>query len=275
MRNAKTRNEFAAAVKAAKTPELLAFYNEQTGKDTKKFASREKAEAQVIALWIEPAKSEAPATAAAPGSLFGNLPEQHAETPVDTGRRDPKHLLDGRRHEERRDVSHIAEGRRGGDRRAAVSEAQKKPDRQLPKLVKVDGYAAEMMQCPVCLDKTEWSSITAAAVEGKPGSDRNFCHDCGTEFYPGNGRIYKKPNTTGLRSLAIVQTWKNPDTKEKRSERHKVFVNGNEYRSVREAFTKLGLPMNKHIKFRMELKAKGKLDFKHGDNVIAFVAEEI
>lgn len=35
-----------------------------------------------------------------------------------------------------------------------------------------------------------------------------------------------------------------------------VSVNGNIYRSVREAFKALGLPDSKHVKFRTELKAK-------------------
>lgn len=64
------------------------------------------------------------------------------------------------------------------------------------------------------------------------------------------------------RSAAIKLSWINKDTAEKRASHHKVSVGGVVYRSVKEAFEKLGLPLEKHIKFRMELKEKGKAVFE-------------
>ena len=43
--------------------------------------------------------------------------------------------------------------------------------------------------------------------------------------------------------------------------RDRVRVDGEEYRSVAEAFTALGLPMNKHQAFRRLLKANRKAEF--------------
>lgn len=50
----------------------------------------------------------------------------------------------------------------------------------------------------------------------------------------------------------------------------KVIVNGTEYRSVKQAFEKLKLPLGRHIRFRMALKKAGKLDFEHNDKKTTF-----
>lgn len=51
----------------------------------------------------------------------------------------------------------------------------------------------------------------------------------------------------------------------------RVLVNGTEYRSVKQAFEKLKLPLGRHIGFRMKLKAAGHLKFddKHDFKVAA------
>ncbi len=49
-----------------------------------------------------------------------------------------------------------------------------------------------------------------------------------------------------------------------------VMVDGTEYRSVKQAFEKLKLPLGRHIKFRMKLKKAGKLDFEHNDKKTTF-----
>lgn len=49
-----------------------------------------------------------------------------------------------------------------------------------------------------------------------------------------------------------------------------VSVDGTEYRSVKQAFEKLKLPLGRHIGFRMKLKAAGKLDFEHNDKKTTF-----
>jgi hypothetical protein len=50
----------------------------------------------------------------------------------------------------------------------------------------------------------------------------------------------------------------------------KVIVNGTEYKSTGAAFNALKLPAGRLIKFRMALKAAGKLDFEHGDKKVSF-----
>ena len=71
----------------------------------------------------------------------------------------------------------------------------------------------------------------------------------------------KKTKAPSLsRSAAIAKSWTVPETAAKRSQRNAVRVDGNEYRSVRQAFEMLDLPMEKRIKFRMELKAAGTLN---------------
>lgn len=55
----------------------------------------------------------------------------------------------------------------------------------------------------------------------------------------------------------IKASWKNKKVAEARSQRNGVEVAGKQYKSVLAAFKELGLPVNKHIKFRLELKANG------------------
>jgi len=71
-------------------------------------------------------------------------------------------------------------------------------------------------------------------------------------------------------SQAIADSWKNPEIAAKRSTRNSVKADGIEYRSVREAFRTLRLPIAKHIPFRMELKAAGKAVFEIGDKKVQF-----
>lgn len=55
---------------------------------------------------------------------------------------------------------------------------------------------------------------------------------------------------------------------------HHVTVNGVEYRSVKDAFEKLNLPLGKHVKFRSELKNEGKKTFEHDGKEYAFALVE-
>lgn len=71
-----------------------------------------------------------------------------------------------------------------------------------------------------------------------------------------NGPAPQRSVTT--RSAGIAESWKVAETRRKRCQRSAVEVDGVEYRSVRQAFAALGLPMKMHIAFRMELKATGK-----------------
>ena len=70
---------------------------------------------------------------------------------------------------------------------------------------------------------------------------------------------------TARRAVGIARSWNDPKVKAKRSTRHRVRVsNGKgdptEYRSVKQAFDELGLPIKEHIHFRMQLKEAGQLE---------------
>jgi hypothetical protein len=65
------------------------------------------------------------------------------------------------------------------------------------------------------------------------------------------------------RSASIAASWKDPKVAAARATRHAVVVvddkgNKETYRSVRQAFEALDLPLGRHIKFRGALKAAGK-----------------
>jgi hypothetical protein len=64
------------------------------------------------------------------------------------------------------------------------------------------------------------------------------------------------------RSSAIAASWTKPGVREARAARHSVKVDGQDYRSELAAFQALGLNVNKHTKFRAELKASGKAVFE-------------
>lgn len=75
-----------------------------------------------------------------------------------------------------------------------------------------------------------------------------YCMGCGGEFGP-------ELKTKNIKlSDAIAESWNDPVVTAKRTTRNKVTVNGTEFKSVRDAFAACGLPMGKHIKFRMSLK---------------------
>lgn len=76
----------------------------------------------------------------------------------------------------------------------------------------------------------------------------------------------KKPTTKPERSTAIAETWKDKNVAARRSARHHVLVappkgSPTEYKSVRQAFMVLALPLGQHIKFRSALKAAGQAEF--------------
>ncbi|QIQ66855.1 hypothetical protein jett_76 [Pseudomonas phage jett] len=68
-------------------------------------------------------------------------------------------------------------------------------------------------------------------------------------------------------SAAIANSWKDPEVARKRTERHGVAVTvkgkRGEFKSCNAAFIEFGLPSSKCIRFRMQLKAAGKLTFEH------------
>ena len=68
------------------------------------------------------------------------------------------------------------------------------------------------------------------------------------------------PESTAAKiSAGVARSWADPDVHAKRTTRNGVTVNDQQYKSVREAFEDLGLPMSRHISFRLVLKAEGKV----------------
>ena len=63
------------------------------------------------------------------------------------------------------------------------------------------------------------------------------------------------------RSAAIAASWTNKQVAAARATRHAVRVGDKTFKSVREAFMVLALPLGQHIKFRGALKAAGKAEF--------------
>ena len=63
------------------------------------------------------------------------------------------------------------------------------------------------------------------------------------------------------RGEAIAASWKNKKVAAARATRHNVKVEDKTYKSVREAFMVLALPLGQHIKFRGALKAAGRAEF--------------
>jgi len=106
-------------------------------------------------------------------------------------------------------------------------------------------------------------------VNGKPlklNTNQFFCLGCGGEFGP----ELKHAAKSVTRSTSISESWNNAEIAAKRARRDNVEVNGVQYRSVAQAFQKLNLPMEKHIQFRMELKASGASSIVSGDKTYNF-----
>lgn len=122
--------------------------------------------------------------------------------------------------------------------------------------------------CPHC-HATE--DQTCAGEEGTAAEERNLCHHCGTEYWRETGEIYKAPAKSATRSAAIAKSWDNDAVATARAKRDNVVVEGfGTFRSVAAAFKKIGLPISRHIKFRLELKANGTGVFKYGTDEYSF-----
>jgi hypothetical protein len=83
------------------------------------------------------------------------------------------------------------------------------------------------------------------------------CMACHGYFGP---KIHRRHNPKN-HGAAIAKTWQDEAVKAKRITRNGVKVDGKIYRSVRQAFVELDLPLKMHIKFRMELKEAQSLEW--------------
>ena len=149
----------------------------------------------------------------------------------------------------------------------AVQPAQQPEETQVTEESK-KSFRYEVYGCPNC-GATE--DQTYAGQEGTAAEERNFCHRCSTEYWRDTGEIYKAPANSEARSKAIAATWENDQIAAARSTRDNVVVDGKgTFRSVAAAFKALGLPMSKHIKFRIDVKANGSGTFKYGEGEYEF-----
>ena len=74
--------------------------------------------------------------------------------------------------------------------------------------------------------------------------------------------IYKQPAKSSALSAAISASWGDEKVAQARKVRDTVLVTGHgHFRSVKAAFEQLGLPLEKHIKFRLALKSKREANF--------------
>lgn len=131
------------------------------------------------------------------------------------------------------------------------------------------GRLARAGACPACGDRH--NGITVGRIN-KAGQETHqheaMCHVCGHEFHADTGAQLKARAATNCSaSAAIAASWKDPEVRAARIERCPVRVvtpagNTLEFRSMRPAFAKLGLPMGVMIRTRMNLKVARSLDFQ-------------
>ncbi len=122
--------------------------------------------------------------------------------------------------------------------------------------------------CPQC--ERDDGNVSVAGPEGTPAGRRLHCFECDIEYYYGGKIHVKNENANQSRSEAIRKSWSVVETYEQRRLRDKVHVSyvaagkpiEQTYKSVRAAFIDLELPLAKHIKFRMDLKASGSASFE-------------
>lgn len=75
-------------------------------------------------------------------------------------------------------------------------------------------------------------------------------------------RKQKQQSAPAGRAASAAASWADPDVRAARTTRNGCRVGRQDYPSVRAAFEALGLPLAKHIRFRAELKRKGRATFE-------------
>lgn len=134
------------------------------------------------------------------------------------------------------------------------------------KSAKEEPVVGDYTHCPNCGIHLEngYTTDEDQKVEGLSGHEefQYCCLGCGEEFGP---VIPERADIDQARSEGVKRSWFNEEVKIKRSTRHAVKVKGRDgkemhFRSVRQAFAELGLPLSKHIRFRMALKEEGQLN---------------
>lgn len=232
-----------ATLKSLTTAQLLSVYNALTKKSTTKFASRENGEKQTFGAAKVAGQSEFDRILA---ELNITVEQPAVEVPAEPAPA-PKAVVPSRKRERKQ-------------KEAKPSAPSKHRDTH---------------QCPKC---GAVEDITPAGQENTiAGDERDFCHNCGTEFWTASGKVYNRRKPGKDVKASMSASWKDPEIRAARSARHgvRVFEQGDsanavEYKSVAEAFRQLRLPMSRHIKFRMEVKDSGSGKFEHGKKILVF-----
>lgn len=86
---------------------------------------------------------------------------------------------------------------------------------------------------------------------------------------PAEGKVSQ--SVRAKMAAGVARSWSDAEVRLKRLTRNGVVCNGQEFRSTFAAFEAFGLPDNKHIKFRKELKAAGFATFVHDGKEYKFV----
>ena len=153
------------------------------------------------------------------------------------------------------------------DSLVAAREVENKAKYEANRRAQVSGFADHgCVDCPVCgIDLRNGVSQHGDDVNGKPlrhDTHEFECMGCGAGF----GKLLRKVGNSSTRSAAIAKSWTDTSVAMARAQRTQVQVVdaagvGRAYPSVAKAFSSLGLPMSKHIAFRMALKAAGAQEF--------------
>lgn len=247
------------SITTAATAELVAAYNELTGKAIKKFSSRAAGEKQVAAALKEhEAKSKADAKAKKDDKPA--KPTAKKAKKADAGDDDGLVEVAPGKFELATKPTAKRAGRRSVDPVVVTRDITSISKDEAAKNLKA--YLAGDAGCALC--GGSHSDVTAAGKEGTiAGDERMFCHACGNEFWSKTGKLYARRNPGAGRGVGISKSWQDKKVRAARCQRTSVIVNGETYKSVADAFRALRLPMSGHIKLRMELKANGKATFKN------------
>lgn len=253
-----------AKIKAAKTSELIAFYNEHNpDAQIKKFSTRSMAEQRCIALLKEikavaPKKVKTVAIDAEPEEV--KLKQAHYDllSEISSSPYNDRHsalpswvwlnTIITKKSEEKTlsDLINagliVRNGEKGADEKISITDA---------------GYD-EMQNNPLYLAKLK-ESIESADVP--------------VELVKTNFQAKDLPKYVAPQSLGIAASWADKDVAAARVKRDKVMVTRldivpvtvKEFRSTKQAFEFYNLPLGVHIPFRMKLKAEGVRTFVHND----------
>lgn len=138
-----------------------------------------------------------------------------------------------------------------------------------PKLAYKQAFVDGTPVCPACGGHEDVTSgrIVHDARGRQHVVDEHIAthHVCGHEWNMDTGRAVNAAAASPERAAAIKASWTNKAVAAARAQRHAVRVTyagrSEQYKSVREAFIQLGLPLGRHIKFRGLLKVNGRAVF--------------